>query len=121
MRACRMNQAELRELWGRRQRGETLRAIGAVLGRDFATINWVVRSRGGIAPPVRRRAAQTLSRAEREEISRGLAAGRACAAIAAGLGRWTSAVSREVRRNGGRERYRAETADRRAWTRARRP
>jgi IS30 family transposase len=92
-----------------------------VLGRDHAVIHWVVRSRGGVAPPVRRRAPRTLSRAERETISRGLAAARDFAAIAIGLGRPTSAVSREVGRNGGRGRYRAEAADRRAWSRARRP
>ena len=37
------------------------------------------------------------------------------------LGRSPSTVSREVRRNGGYDRYRAVTADGRAWVRARRP
>jgi len=62
-----------------------------------------------------------LSVAEREEISRGLAAGSSFAAIARGLGRPTSTVSREVGRNGDRRSYRAGKADRRAQLRAARP
>ena len=42
---------------------------------------------GGIRPPVRRRSPRVLSLAEREEISRGLAAGRSIRTIAALLGR----------------------------------
>jgi IS30 family transposase len=45
--------------------------------------------------------------AEREEISRGVAAGESCRQIAARLGRAPSTVSRELARNGGRHRYRA--------------
>jgi Helix-turn-helix domain len=48
-----------------------------------------------------------LSPAEREEISRGLAAGRSLRGIASGLGRAPSTVCREVAANGGRGRYRA--------------
>jgi IS30 family transposase len=62
-----------------------------------------------------------LSFAEREEISRGLAAGRSLRAIAAGLGRSASTVSREVAAHGGRDRYRAAAADQRAWSQASRP
>src|SRR5215472_13914555 len=62
-----------------------------------------------------------LSLAEREEISRGLAAGQSVRAIARGLGRAPSTVCREVTVNGGRDRYRACVADRRAVRRMRRP
>jgi transposase, IS30 family len=62
-----------------------------------------------------------LSLVEREEISRGVTAERSFAAIARGLGRPTSTVSREVNRNGGREAYRAVAADTAARARARRP
>jgi IS30 family transposase len=58
---------------------------------------------------------------EREEISRGLAAGRSLRVIAAALGRAPSTVSREVAANGGAKRYRAAQADRQAWARATRP
>jgi IS30 family transposase len=59
--------------------------------------------------------------AEREEISRGLAAGMSLRAIAAVLGRAPSTVSREVAGNGGRAGYRALAADGTAWVRACRP
>jgi IS30 family transposase len=62
-----------------------------------------------------------LSVAEREEIAVGLAAGRSLRAIAAGLGRPASTVSREVRRNSSRDRYRALAAQSQADKRARRP
>ena len=62
-----------------------------------------------------------LSLKEREEISRGLAAGESLRSVAARLGRAPSTVSREVAVNGGRVRYRAMTADAAAWARAARP
>jgi IS30 family transposase len=58
---------------------------------------------------------------EREEISRGVAAGLSLRAIASGLGRAPSTVSREVAAHGGRRGYRAAPADQSAWARARRP
>lgn len=61
----------------------------------------------------------TLS--EREEISRGLSAGKSMRAIATDLRRSPSTISREIARNGGAQRYRAIQADEKAWDRARRP
>jgi IS30 family transposase len=61
-----------------------------------------------------------LSLAEREGISRGLAQGQSLRRIAAELGRSASTISREVKRHGGPERYRAEGADKRAWKNAQR-
>jgi IS30 family transposase len=58
---------------------------------------------------------------EREEISRGLAAGESMRCIAARLGRAASTVSREVASNGGRCKYRAAGAHRASRHRARRP
>ena len=81
----------------------------------------MLSAHGGIAPPTRRRSGRVLTLAQREEISRGLSAGDSIRAIAAGLDRAPSTVSREVRRNGGLGRYRAAEADARAWRRARRP
>lgn len=63
-----------------------------------------------------------LSSMEREEISRGLAAGWSVRAIARQLGRNGSTVSREVRRNAGRRMgYRGTVAQWRAQRRARIP
>lgn len=76
---------------------------------------------GGIAPMGRSRSARVLSSSEREEISRGISAGLTLTQIADSIGRSTSTISREVSRNGGRSRYRANVADRRAWTQSKRP
>ena len=62
-----------------------------------------------------------LSLGEREEISRALVAGESVRSIAARLGRAPSTVSRELKRNGGQESYRATQADSAAWDRAIRP
>jgi IS30 family transposase len=59
--------------------------------------------------------------AEREEISRGVAAGQSCRHIAERLGRAPSTVSRELARNGGRYHYRAQAAGAAAFRRAQRP
>jgi IS30 family transposase len=56
-----------------------------------------------------------LSEADREAISRGLAAGLSSAAIARSIGRVTSTVSREVARNWGRRLYRAGPAAPKAY------
>ena len=69
----------------------------------------------------RERSELRLSLEEREEISRGLAAGDSIRAIAEGLGRSPSTVCREVNANGGRKKYRALLADRAACRRALRP
>src|SRR5687767_7261758 len=51
---------------------------------------------------------------EREQISRGVAAGDSAQAIARQLGRAASTITRELHANGGRDRYRALRAHRRA-------
>lgn len=71
--------------------------------------------------PVPNRSPLRLSAVEREEISRGVAAGESLRVIAGRLGRAPSTVSREVARNGGRRRYRACGADRAAVQNMRRP
>jgi IS30 family transposase len=76
---------------------------------------------GGIAPAARRRSPLTLTLAEREEISRGLACSSSIRDIAKGLKRAVSTVSREVARHGGRPLYRASDADQQAWESALRP
>ena len=59
--------------------------------------------------------------AEREEISRSLAKGLSIRSIARLLDRSPSTISREIKRNSGRQRYRASQADQAAWDRAKRP
>jgi len=109
------------ELWRRFAAGETFTAIGRALGKHAGSIFGVAAGHGGIAPPLRCRAAGALTREERETISRGLAAGQSVRAIAHGVGRAPSTISREMTRNGGLHAYRAMDADAAAWSRARRP
>jgi len=58
---------------------------------------------------------------EREEISRGLEGRLSLRCIARRLRRPASTISREVKRNGGNDRYRAVQSDQAAWGRACRP
>jgi len=113
--------AERRELWDRWRAGESVSDIARALDRARGTIHCTLRERGGVAPPERRRSRNALSLAEREEISRGIAAGHSGRVIARRLRRAPSTISREVARNGGRARYRAARAEGRAWDAARRP
>ena len=113
--------AQSAEVWDRWQRGEGLKAIGRVFGKTSSAIFAHLKPHGGIRPAPRRRSRRMLSMAEREEISRGMAAGVSLRSVARRLGRAPSTISREIRRNGGERRYRAAAADKRAWNRALRP
>src|SRR5437667_9589130 len=55
------------DVWRRWKSGQTLHEIGRAFGKEHSSIRCLVSRHGGIAPAVRRRA--------REEISRGLASG----------------------------------------------
>ena len=116
-----LTEAEKAETWLRRRQGESLGAIARHIGRDRSAIGEYIRKTGGIQPRPRKRSGRELSFREREEISRGLSVDDSCHAIAARLGRAPSSVSREVRRNGGRNHYRALEAERSALGRRRRP
>lgn len=109
------------ELWRRYKAGESILAIERALGGSTSAIHRALQLTGGIAPAERCRSSRVLSLVEREEISRGIAAGSTIRGIARGLGRAVSTVSQEVSRHGGRERYRAAEADLEAWESARRP
>lgn len=61
------------ELWHRWKNGQSLSDIGRALGKHAGSVHGVVSSNGGIAPATRRRSRRSLSLAEREEISRGMA------------------------------------------------
>jgi IS30 family transposase len=110
------------ELWERWRSGQCVADIARALGRrDKSGVYRILAGDGGIAPRPRRRAAGALRLEEREEISRGIVAGWSIRRIACELGRSPSTISREIRRNGGGQAYRASRADRRAWDRGVRP
>ena len=71
---------------------------------EVATVRGYVKVLARSTPPVPTRSSLRLSLAEREDISRGLAAGESLRMIAGRLGRAPSTVSREVRADGGRRR-----------------
>ena len=109
------------DMWGRWKAGQSLHEIGRAFGKSHVVIHFLLARQGGIAPSVRRRSALTLTLAEREDISRGIASGSSIRDIAKGLQRAISTVSREVARHGGRPLYRAHEADHQAWASALRP
>ena len=103
-----------RDMWARWKDGQSLSEIGRALGKRASSVFGVVRLKGGFAPPARKRSEKALTLADREEISRGLVAGRPFSHIAVNLRRAPSTIGREVARNGGRIGYRAAAADDRA-------
>jgi IS30 family transposase len=108
-------------LWARWKAGESTAAIARALGRTQSAIYQVVAREGGVTRLPRRRSGFALTPSEREEITRGLAAGWSLRRIARATHRAPSTISREILRNGGRHQYRAAQADAHAWRRARRP
>ncbi|MHB1565971.1 MAG: IS30 family transposase [Acidiferrobacter sp.] len=109
------------EVWRRWRRGESFSGIGQAVGKLPGSIFGLIRLYGGYSPPVRNRSERALSLAEREEISRGIAAGFSIRSISGLLKRAPSTVSREIKRHGGLGHYRAGEADERARKSAGRP
>src|SRR5208282_2473444 len=117
----RLSATQRTEMWSRWKAGQSLYEIGRAFGKGHSSIRFLVLQHGGIAPTARRRSLRTLTLAEREDISRGMASGSSIRGIAKGLQRAVSTVSREVARHGGRPLYRAPEADQQAWDSAVRP
>ncbi len=114
-------QAQKALMWDRWQKGDSLETIARLFERGHSSVQGILQESGGIRPPQRKRSWLALTLSEREEISRGVVTGCSLRSIAASLGRAPSTVSREIRRNGGRQGYRVIPADQAARDRARRP
>ena len=108
-------------MWDRWQKGESLGSIAKLFDRHHSAVARIIGKSGGIRPPPRHRSSRCLSLAEREEISRGIVVGQSLRLIATKLNRSPSTISREIKRNGGLNEYRASQADKTAWDRAHRP
>ena len=108
-------------MWERWQKGESLQQIAQLFDRNHSSIQPILAATGGIRPAPRCRSRLALTLAEREEVARAVVAGHSIRSIAAQLGRAPSTISREIKRNGGQECYRASQADQSAWDRGRRP
>jgi IS30 family transposase len=115
---ARFSPEDRRTIWDMREAGVPVKRIARHLGRQNSSLRRFIADAGGRRPTPRERSELRLTLAEREEISRGLAARWSMRAIAAELGRAPSTVCREVNANGGRRRYRALPADRAADRRA---
>jgi IS30 family transposase len=117
----RFSEEDRATIWDMREAGVPVKRIAKHLDRQNSSLRRFIADAGGRRPTERERSELRLSLEEREEISRGLAAGQSIRAIAAGLDRSPSTVCREVNSNGGRSKYRALMADRGASRRALRP
>jgi IS30 family transposase len=109
------------EIWDLVMAGGTHGRVGLQVGRHTSVVQGVIAATGGVRPAVRCRGADRLSVEDREDIACGIAAGLSVRAIARGLGRAASTVSRELTRNGGADVYRPSVAEQAAWDRAARP
>ena len=70
-------------MWERWQKGDSLQQIAQLFDRYHSSIERILAESGGIRPPQRRRSRLALTLAEREEISRAVAAGQSIYSIAA--------------------------------------
>ena len=102
-------------MWERWKQGDSLQMISQLFDRNHSSIQRILAESGGIQPAQRCRSRLALTLAEREEVSRAIVTGVSIRALARRLGRAPSTISRELRRNGGREAYRATQADQHAW------
>jgi IS30 family transposase len=85
--------ALIRERW---REGETLHQMARLFDRYHSSIQRIVAESGGIRPRERRRSRLALTLIDREEISRGVVAGKSIRVIAMTLGRAPSTISREI-------------------------
>jgi len=108
-------------MWERWKKGDSLQQIAQLFDRNHSSVEGILAETGGIRPAQRKRSRLSLTLAEREEISRAMVAGESARSIAALLGRAPSTISREIKRNGGQECYRASQAELAAWDRTLRP
>ena len=83
-------------MWERWKAGDTLHEIGKLFDRPHTSIRTILGATGGIRPPARHRSRLALTLAEREDISRALAAGESIRCVAARLNRAASTISREL-------------------------
>lgn len=111
-------QDEISRRW---REGQSFSLMGRALGAPMHHVRRFLYQSCGVRQVPQQRSGRDLSGGECEEMSRGIAAAESARQMARRLGRSPSTVSREIARNGGRERYRAASADAAAHARGRRP
>lgn len=118
---ARVSQSVINVAFRAMARGATQSEAAVVAGVSVSTLERRIRLEG--VPMVRDRTlrANALSDADREQILLGIERGESDSAIAVRLGRHRGTIGREIRANGGRDRYLATTAQQRADRAAERP
>ena len=102
-------------------KGYGLRKVGRMVHRSRHAVTNALAREPSSTPIAWNPSPARLSLADREEIRVGLERGDTFTAIATGIGRAVSTVSREVGANGGRVNYQGWKAHQQAGRRARRP
>lgn len=74
----------MRDRW---HKGDSINEIAQLFDRHHSSVQGIFARYGGMRPPVRRRSVRSLTLAEREEISRGIASRRSLRSIAQRLSR----------------------------------
>lgn len=74
-------------MWERWHKGESLQHIAQLFDRNHSSVQGILAQTGGIEPAPRSRSGRALTLAEREEISRSVAAGQWMRSVANRLGR----------------------------------
>ena len=116
-----LTEANKAAIWACRAEGEPTTRVARRLGLAPESVRRYVGACGGIRPEARKRSGRSLTAADREEISRGVASGESCRAMGQRTGKAHTTISRELARNRGREGYRAGEAEAAALERAKRP
>jgi IS30 family transposase len=101
-------------------RGAYVRDAAVAAGISVGTVEQLIIEHGRMTMRASKPRENELLLEDREEIRVGIDRGESDAVIAEGLGRHRSTVWREIRRNGGRDRYRAFRAHDQASQTARR-
>ena len=87
-------QSEIAEVFDRWENGESLNSIARSLERGHSAVQGMLSRTGGIRPAAKRRSHLALTLAEREEISRDIAAGHTMRAIASRSGENAARIQR---------------------------
>ena len=96
-----ITETEQERIWDMHEAGVPVKRIARIMGRQNCSMRELISRTGGMRPPPRIVNERHLSLGEREEISRGLAAGLSLRLIAQrlrcfGWPRWSLAVSEQV-------------------------